>query len=140
MTSTYLVALVGSVLVLAGIVELLRRRQLGEKYAVLWLLVGILLLVFTVFPGLLTSLARGLGVAVPTNLMFFVGILFLVGVVLHLSWEVSRLENETRKLAEDLAILQLEVTQQKQESRKTAEDVALLQLELGQRKHENVPE
>lgn len=111
MSSTYLVALVGSLLVLAGIVELLRRRQLGEKYAVLWLFVGVLLLVFAIFPGLLIGLASGLGVAVPTNLMFFIGILFLVGVVLHLSWEVSRLENETRKLAEDLAILQLEVSQ-----------------------------
>ena len=117
MSSTYLVALVGSLLVLAGIVELLRRRQLGEKYAVLWLVVGILLLIFTVFPGLLTGLASGLGVAVPTNLMFFVGILFLVGVVLHLSWEVSRLENETRKLAEDQAILRLEVEQLQQDKR-----------------------
>ncbi|HEX2131189.1 MAG TPA: DUF2304 domain-containing protein [Actinophytocola sp.] len=116
MTSTYLVGLVGSVLVLAGIVELLRRRQLGEKYAVLWLVVGLILLVFTVFPGLLPSLSSGLGVAVPTNLLFFVGLVFLVGVVLHLSWEVSRLENETRKLAEDLAILQLEVAQQKREN------------------------
>lgn len=116
MTSTYLVALVGSVLVLAGIVELLRRRQLGEKYAFLWLVVGIILLIFTIFPGLLTGLSNALGVAVPTNMMFFVGILFLVGVVLHLSWEVSRLENETRKLAEDLAILRLEVSQQKREN------------------------
>jgi hypothetical protein len=121
MSSTYLVALVGSVLVLAGIVELLRRRQLGEKYAVLWLLVGILLLVFTAFPGLLVSLASGLGVAVPTNLMFFIGILFLVGVVLHLSWEVSRLENETRKLAEDLAILRLEVEQVRDRRENVAE-------------------
>lgn len=117
MSSTYLVALVGSVLVLAGIIELLRRRQLSEKYAVLWLVVGLLLLVFTVFPGLTTGLARGLGVAVPTNLMFFVGIVFLVGVVLHLSWEVSRLENETRKLAEDQAILRLEVEQLQKDKR-----------------------
>jgi hypothetical protein len=117
MSSTYLVALVGSLLVLAGIIELLRRRQLSEKYAVLWLVVGLLLLVFTVFPRLTLSLARGLGVAVPTNLMFFVGIVFLVGVVLHLSWEVSRLENETRKLAEDQAILRLEVEQLQKASR-----------------------
>ena len=122
MSSTYLVALVGSLLILAGIVELLRRRQLGEKYAVLWLVVGVLLLIFTAFPGLLTGLASGLGVAVPTNLMFFVGILFLVGVVLHLSWEVSRLENETRKLAEDQAILRLEVEQLQQDKRENLAD------------------
>lgn len=122
MSNTYLVALVGSVLVLLGIIELLRRRQLGEKYAVLWLVVGILLLIFTVFPGLLTGIASGLGVAVPTNLMFFVGILFLVGVVLHLSWEVSRLENETRKLAEDQAILRLEVEQLQRDKRENVTD------------------
>jgi hypothetical protein len=122
MSNTYLVALVGSILVLAGIVELLRRRQLGEKYAVLWLVVGIVLLIFTVFPGLLTGIASGLGVAVPTNLMFFVGILFLVGVVLHLSWEVSRLENETRKLAEDQAILRLEVEQLQRDKQENVTD------------------
>jgi hypothetical protein len=121
MSSTYLVALVGSLLVLAGIFELLRRRQLGEKYAVLWLLVGVILLIFTIFPRLLTSLSSGLGVAVPTNLMFFIAILFLVGVVLHLSWEVSRLENETRKLAEDLAILQLDVSQMQERRENVAE-------------------
>jgi hypothetical protein len=117
MTTTYLVQLVGSVLVLAGIVELLRRRQLTEKYAVLWLFVGILLLVFTVFPGILGWSSDLLGVAVPSNLLFFVGIVFLVGVVLHLSWEVSRLENETRKLAEDQAILRLEVEQLQKDKR-----------------------
>lgn len=113
--NNYLIALVGSVLILAGIVELLRRRQLKEKYAVLWLVVGLVLVVFTAFPALLTRISAALGVAVPTNLLFFVAILFLVGVVLHLSWEASRLENETRKLAEDMALLRLDVAELKRE-------------------------
>jgi hypothetical protein len=116
--NNYLVALVGSVLILAAIVELLRRRQLKEKYAVLWLIVGVVLVVFTAFPALLTGISSALGVAVPTNLLFFVAILFLVGVVLHLSWEASRLENETRKLAEDVAILRLDVAELKRENEK----------------------
>ncbi|MCG8917664.1 DUF2304 domain-containing protein [Actinokineospora sp. PR83] len=115
MSSTYVIGLIGSVLVLAGIVEMLRRRQLSEKYAVLWLVVGLLLLVFTVFPGTLASIAALIGVAIPTNLLFFVGLIFLTGVGLHLSWELSRLEDETRKLAEDLAILRLDVEQQRQD-------------------------
>jgi hypothetical protein len=113
--NNYLIALVGSVLILAGIVELLRRRQLKEKYAVLWLLVGVVLVIFTAFPALLERISNALGVAVPTNLLFFVAILFLVGVVLHLSWEASRLENETRKLAEDIAILRLDLAELKRE-------------------------
>lgn len=114
--NNYIIALVGSVLILAGIVELLRRRQLKEKYAVLWLVVGVVLVVFTAFPALLTRISNALGVAVPTNLLFFVAILFLVGVVLHLSWEASRLENETRKLAEDVAILRLDLAELKREN------------------------
>lgn len=115
--STYFVGLVGSLLVLAGIVEMLRRRQLSEKYAVLWLVVGLLLLVFTVFPGALAAISGAVGIAVPTNLLFFVGLVFLTGVGLHLSWELSRLEDETRKLAEDLAILRLDFEEQKRGNR-----------------------
>lgn len=114
--SSYLVGLVGSLLVLAGIFELLRRRQLSEKYAVLWLVVGVVVLVLTIFPNLLTALARATGVALPVNLLFFVAIIFLVGVALHLSWELSRMENETRKLAEDVAILRLELDEHKRQS------------------------
>ncbi|MFD2417716.1 DUF2304 domain-containing protein [Amycolatopsis pigmentata] len=111
--SSYLVGLVGSLLVLAGIFELLRRRQLSEKYAVLWLAVGLVVLVLTIFPRLLTALTAATGIALPTNLLFFVAITFLVLVALHLSWELSRVEHETRKLAEDLAILRLELDEYK---------------------------
>lgn len=107
--SAYIFAILGSLIVLAGIVELLRRRQLSEKYAVLWLVVGVLILVLTIFPGLLTGFAHLIDIAVPTNLMFFVAIVFLIGVSLHQSWELSRLEEETRRLAEDVAILRLEM-------------------------------
>lgn len=110
--SAYIVAIIGSVLILLGIMELLRRRQLSEKYAVLWLVVGVLLLVLTIFPGLLGTLSAAAGVEVPSNLLFFTAIVFLIGVALHLSWELSRLEDETRKLAEDLAILRLDVEEQ----------------------------
>jgi hypothetical protein len=113
--SSYLVGLLGSLLVLAGIFELLRRRQLSEKYAVLWLAVGLVILVLTIFPALLNALSRVTGVALPVNLLFFVGIVFLVLVALHLSWELSRVEHETRKLAEDLAILRLELDEHKRQ-------------------------
>lgn len=110
--NAYIVALIGSVLILFGILELLRRRQLSEKYAVLWLVVGVLLLIITIFPDMLETVSKAAGVEVASNLLFFTAIVFLVGVALHLSWELSRLEDETRKLAEDLAILRLDVEEQ----------------------------
>lgn len=107
--ATQILGIVASLALVAGIIEMLRRRQFTEKYAVLWLVVAVIVLVLAIFPRSLTDLANLIGIAIPTNLLFFVAIVFIVGVSVHQSWELSRLESETRKLAEDLAILRLEV-------------------------------
>lgn len=98
-----------AILVLAIIVVLLLRRQLREKYATLWLVIGISLLVISLFPGLLVGMTRLLGVQVPANLIFAMAIVLLVGVALHLSWELSRAEDEIRRLAEETAILRADL-------------------------------
>lgn len=105
----YVVAIVGAVLVLGFMLELLRRRQLSEKYAALWLIVGLGVLVLLVAPGLLQSASDALGFEVPANLLFLVALTLLLGVAVHLSWELSRLEDETRSLAEELALLRSRV-------------------------------
>jgi hypothetical protein len=104
---TILTALTGLV-VLAVIVELLRRRQLREKYAMLWLGVVVVVIPLALYPGLLDNLAGKVGIASGVSLVLFLGIVFLLLVCVHLSWEVSRLEEETRTLAEDLALLRTE--------------------------------
>lgn len=96
-------------LMLTIIIVLLSKRQLSEKYAVLWLTIGIAGLVVLVSPGLLNWLTRALHVELPSNLLFGGAILLLVGVALHLSWELSRAESEIRRLAEDSAINSLEI-------------------------------
>lgn len=95
--------------VLGWIVALLLRRRLREKYAFLWLIVGIVILVLALFPELLTGLASLMGVAVPSNLIFALAIALLVGVALHLSWELSLAEDEARRVAEEVAILRADV-------------------------------
>lgn len=108
MTTTQAVALIGGLVTLAMMFELLRRRQLREKYAVLWLIIGAVIAVFGVWPPLLDRLATWLGIIDPPNLLFFLAILVLLVVTVHLSWEVSRLEDETRTLAEEIAFLRAE--------------------------------
>ncbi|MFG6403854.1 DUF2304 domain-containing protein [Microbacterium sp. P04] len=98
-----------SLLVFVIIVGMLLRRQLREKYATLWLIIGFALLVVSLFPGLLLGLTGVLGVEVPANLIFAMFIVLLVGVSLHLSWELSRAEDEIRRLAEETAILRSDV-------------------------------
>lgn len=98
-----------SVLVLVLIVSLLLRRRLREKYAILWLVIGLAILVLAVFPQLLLSLTGFLGFELPSNLIFALAVVLLVGVTLHLSWELSQAEDEVRRVAEDIAILRADV-------------------------------
>ena len=91
------------------VLVMLRRRKLREKYAVLWLLVGGGALVLAGWPHLLALVAGWLGVEVPANLLFAMSIVLLMGVSLHLSWELSMVEDETRVLAEEVAILETAV-------------------------------
>lgn len=98
-----------AVLVLVIIVSLLLRRQLREKYATLWILIGLVILILAIFPGLLLGLSQALGVEIPANLIFALSLVLLVGVALHLSWELSQAEDEVRRVAEDVAIVRAEV-------------------------------
>ncbi len=105
----YVVAIAGAVVVLGLMLELLRRRQLSEKYAALWLIVGLGVLILLIAPGLLNWASEALGFEVPANLLFLLALTLLLGVSVHLSWELSRLEDETRSLAEELALLRSRV-------------------------------
>ncbi|MFK0401617.1 DUF2304 domain-containing protein [Microbacterium sp. NPDC090225] len=98
-----------AVLILVIVLWMLLTRKLREKYAVLWLVIAVSVLIVGLFPGLLGALTALLGVQVPSNLLFATAILLLLGVALHLSWELSQVEEETRRLAEEAAILRTQL-------------------------------
>jgi hypothetical protein len=110
-TQPYGIAIVGAVLAVALVLELLRRRQLTEKYATIWLIVALGIVVLAAFPDLLIGTAGLVGVEVPSNLLFFGAAFVLLFVCLQLSRETSRLEEETRTLAEELALLRHDLDQ-----------------------------
>lgn len=95
--------------VLAIILVLLLRRKLREKYAVLWLVIGVATLLLAIFPGMLVWLSDLLGVQVASNLLFALALALLIGVTLHLSWELSTSEDEVRRVAEEVAIMRGEI-------------------------------
>lgn len=96
--------------VMVGIVlELVRRKTFREKYAALWLIIGASALVLAGWPDLLASVSKLVGIQVASNLLFALCIILLLGVCLHLSWELSVVEDENRTLAEEVAILRSSV-------------------------------
>jgi hypothetical protein len=109
MKANLVLGILGSVVTLTLLFEMMRRHRLREKYAVFWAVVAVFTLVVAAFPALLTWAAALVGVAVPANLLFFVASMLLLVVSVQHSSELGRLEERTRTLAEEVALLRLQV-------------------------------
>lgn len=94
---------------LVVVFELVRRKRLSERYAILWLLAAITLLVLAVWKGLLTSLSSDVGISYPPSLLFTVAIGLIAIILLHFSLAVSRLSDQNKILAQRLALLEQRV-------------------------------
>lgn len=115
MRANLILGLVGSVFTLLLLFELLRRKHLREKYAVLWIVVSLLTLAVAAFPQTIYFLSDLIGVEVPVNLLFFVASMMLLGISVHHSYELGRLEDRTRTLAEEVALLRLQVGEERRD-------------------------
>jgi hypothetical protein len=101
-----LVAIIGAVILLLVVLELVRRRRLLERYALLWLFSAIVLLGLASWRDGLERLANAVGIAYPPNALFFVAFAFVLLLLLHFSAAVSRLADQTKVLAQRLALLE----------------------------------
>ena len=100
-------AAIASVLLLLVVFELIRSRRLRERYALLWLATGGVLLVLSAWRDGLNTIARWLGgTGYPPAVLFAVGLLVVVLVLLHYSTVISRLADQNTILAQRLAILE----------------------------------
>ena len=108
MSSTVTLGLIGAGITLVVLFEMLRRQRLLEKHAVIWVVVALIAVVLAVFPGVLTWASSVLGVQVPSNLLFFGASLLLLMLTIQLSYEIGRLEDRTRTLAEEVGLLRLQ--------------------------------
>ncbi len=104
-----IVSVIVALAALVLVFELLRRRRLREKYAVIWVLISLATLVVAVFPELLRGVAELVGIATPSNLLFFGSLITLFAVSLQLSREVGLLEEQSRRIAEEIGTLKMKV-------------------------------
>ncbi|MDQ0647758.1 hypothetical protein QFZ53_001954 [Microbacterium natoriense] len=104
-----IVGIAMAVVGLAIVFWMLLARRLREKYAVMWIVIAVCVLILGLFPGLLVWATGILGVQVPANLLFALALLLLLGVSLHLSWELSHTEDEMRRVAEEAALARAEL-------------------------------
>jgi hypothetical protein len=95
-----------AVIICLLIFELVRRKRLMERYAILWLLAGLTVLVLSVWTGLLTTLSNAAGISYLPSALFAVAFLFVLVMLVHFSMTISRLSDQNTALAQRLALLQ----------------------------------
>ena len=103
---TSIAAAIASLLLILIVLELIRGRRLKERYALLWLVTGIVLLVLSTWRGGLNTIAGWFGVATyPPAILFAVATLFIIIVLLHYSTVLSQLDDQNTLLAQEVALL-----------------------------------
>jgi hypothetical protein len=107
-----LAATAASLILVLVVFELIRSRRLRERYALLWLLTGIVLVILSAWRGGLNTIAGWLGVrGYPPAVLFAVGLMFVILVLLHYSTVISRLADQNVVLAQRLALLETKLSE-----------------------------
>ena len=111
-TRISVLAAVASLALLVVVFELVRSRRLRERYAVLWVLTGFVLLALSLWRGALDWIASAIGIHYPPSALFVLGSLFVLVVLLDYSTVISRLADENTALAQRLALLEAKLQAQ----------------------------
>jgi hypothetical protein len=99
-------AAIAATLLLGAIFELIRRRRLQERYALLWLLTGFVIFLLAVWRGALVKISTAVGIAYPPSALFVIAAFFILVVLLHYSTVISELSERNVALAQRLALLE----------------------------------
>jgi hypothetical protein len=98
-------AIAGSIMLLIMVVELIRRGRLKERYSLLWLLAGMVVMVFSLSRGLLEYVSHLFGIFYPPSFLFLIAFFFLLLITLHFSVVISGLSEKNKRLAQEVAML-----------------------------------
>ncbi len=105
MTRLLFVGLVISAVVLITIISLIRTRRLQERFALVWIVAAIGVVVFGLSNEALRGLARLTGISYPPSALFLLASIFVIAVLLQAAVMISRLAAETQNLAQHVALL-----------------------------------
>jgi hypothetical protein len=105
-TRIQIVAVAATGLLLVSLLELVRRRRMLERYAIVWLGSALVLLALAAWSGLLTTVSNAIGIAYPPSTLFVIAFGFVLLLLLHFSIAVSRLADQSKVLAQRVSLLE----------------------------------
>lgn len=110
-----IITVIASIAALALVLELVRRRRLREEYSLLWLGTAFAMLIVSGWRDLLHGLAELVGIFYPPNLLFLLAVLFMLLLMLYFSVVITRLTQENKEIAQEMALLRHEVERLRQQ-------------------------
>jgi hypothetical protein len=117
MQRTEMIALLVSAGLLTLVFELVRRKNLKEKYSLLWLFTAIILLILSVSRGALNQLAALMGIYYSPSAFFLLAFFFLMLITLQFSVVISKLSERNKTLSQEVALLKLRLGELESEIR-----------------------
>lgn len=102
-------AIVGSILMLIGIIELIRKKRLKEEYALLWLFGGAIFLFFALWRMGLHHLSYFIGIAYPPITLLLLILIGVIAILVHYSIVITKLSKQNKRLTQELGLLKWEL-------------------------------
>jgi hypothetical protein len=114
-TRVQIVSIIGALGLLIVILEMVRRRRLLERYALLWMFSALVILALAIWRNALEQVAKAVGIYSPPNALFFIALGFVLLLLLHFSSAVSRLSDQSKVLAQRQAIIEHQLRRLKEQ-------------------------
>jgi hypothetical protein len=124
MAQVEIIAILGTVFLLGLILEMVRRRQVAENYALLWLLTAVALFILSLWRELLDILAAFMGIFYPPAALFVIGFGFFLLILLQFSVVITQLSRKNKELAQQVGILNWKLTEQEKKLTEFTNQVA----------------
>lgn len=98
------------------IMHVIKKNAIDVKYALVWFVVGFIILIFDIFPGLLEKVTNLFGIELPVNMLFFMGFCLSILIIFMMTVLMSKLMEQVRKLTQEVALLNKKIDEmEKQE-------------------------
>ena len=107
--------IVFSLIIILSVIFLVRERLLKEKYSLIWLLIGLFVLVVSLFRGLLDAFSDFIGVYYPPSAFFSLLIAGAYLLLLNMSVSISNLKAKNKAVAQELGLLKLRLEELEKE-------------------------
>lgn len=117
-----ILGLVVSLIFLGYIIYLIKNSNLKEEYSFLWIAVSIIMIAISTFPQILNFLRKFLGFSFIENILYFFSLFFLLVLSLQMTVQVSKLTNQTKTLAQKLALLEEKLNKSSNNTNKREQD------------------